>query len=186
MCQGVTKKGHPCKRKEEPYCRYHGGGPQLSKFQKRLNRGPTKADGPGYIYVYFVDEVKTDYYKIGSSVEPEKRVKDWGGIVKKIYYVHFRQFAERLIHIELDAVRVFRYKIDDGKIDGVAIDAPTYCTVWKATNEPVEESDAKLKEIHQLHAFQKNVEWFKGEWGTLEPSIGKIINLVNDRGYRRN
>lgn len=167
MCQGTTKKGKPCKNKAEPFCRFHTKNPLTIKFL----RGPTKADGPGYIYIYSVD-LCDKYYKIGSSVDPTKRVKQWKGITKKIYYVHHRQFAERLIHLAFDAIRVFRYKMEEeGK----------YCTVWKATNEPVEEEDAILKETQQLHGFQKHVEWFKTDWLSIKARIEEIVNMVNDR-----
>jgi hypothetical protein len=180
MCRGITKKGKPCKCAAEPYCRYHMEQQQIrpiiSLAWAKFERGPTKADGPGYIYAYFVNFDPADtYYKIGSSVDPTKRIANWKGTVKKVYYVHFRQLAERIIHLELDKARVYRYLIDDG----------TYCTIWKANSEPVEPSDLVLKAKHQLHGFQKHVEWFRLPWVAMQERLSIIVNLINDKGYRR-
>ncbi len=184
MCRGTTKKGKPCKNSGQPYCSLHMSQmgqvlPILLPSWAKFMRGPTKADGPGYIYIYSLDTdpVGSNYYKIGSSVDVEQRLKEgWkGGILKKAYYVHFRQLAERVVHLELDQYRVYRYLIE----------TDTYCTIWKNGSKPVEASDAALKEKHQLHGFQKHVEWFKVGWEVMEGKIEIIVNLVNDKGYRR-
>jgi len=180
MCQGFTKKGKPCKNKTEPYCTLHIDQKEqqiLLPSWLKFERGPTKADGPGYIYIYSVDSDPLDtYYKLGSSVDPHHRVKvGWKGTLKKTYYVHFRQLAERVIHLELDKVRVYRYLVGCG----------TYCTIWKNGSEPVDANSAELKATQQLHGFQKHVEWFKMSWEKMRVSIETIVNLVNDKGYRR-
>ncbi len=182
MCQGTTKKGKPCKNPTEPYCRLHMDQqqkqPLLINAWNKFQRGPTKADGPGYIYIYSVnfDSVPDTYYKIGSSVDPTERMRNgWkGSIAKKVYYVHYRQLAERIIHLELDKVRVYRYLIEK----------ETYCTVWKS-GEPVEAVDTALMEKHQLHGFQKHVEWFRIKWENLREKLEVTVNVVNDKGYRR-
>ena len=91
----------------EPYCRFH------SRERKVQNEIPL-SDGPGYVYVYYLESDEPDtFYKIGESVHPIKRVeKQWKGIMKKKYYVRHRKYAERLIHLELESVRVYRYAIN--------------------------------------------------------------------------
>lgn len=56
------------------------------KIQKRLlkymKQGPSKSDGPGYIYIYYLAHDPEDtYYKIGRTKRSvEKRMKEWNKI----------------------------------------------------------------------------------------------------------
>jgi len=174
MCQGTTAAGNPCKNKTEPYCRHHGK-PEVpvslpfpidgltkkiqKKIKNRIIKSPSKSDGPGYIYVYTLDSDPPSYYKIGRTARtPEKRIKEWGkgARLKASYKVKYQKKAERLIHLYLDYVRVYRYQLDDdiGKI----------CSIWKDDGEPVTDKDAKLKKKHKLVARVKQIEWFRVPW----------------------
>ena len=177
MCNGTTKSGNPCKASGVPYCRHHKPPQEKDhlplshpKALKKYRAGPSKTDGPGHIYVYFVDIDKIDtYYKIGrTSKGVAVRLGQWKkSILKKAYYVKNQKLAESLIHLELDKVRVYRYRLEDG----------SYYTVWKKTGLPVER---ELPEGVKLSAAKKNIEWFKTEWKFIKDVIGTIVNLVND------
>lgn len=184
MCQGITKEGNPCKNKAEPFCSHHKPIviPSLdlptehlsTSVQKRLTKylkqGPTKTDGIGYIYVYYLpNDPKDTYYKIGrTEKEVEKRLKQWGkDVICKVWWkVKCQKFAEKMIHRYLDNYRCYRYLTDDG-----------YCTIWKSSGKPVTKKDEELKEKHKLEARKKHIEWFNISWEILEPIIIGIIKL---------
>jgi hypothetical protein len=172
MCRGTTQAGTPCRARAEPYCRHHHAQPvtclKSQKAIRKLERGPSKTDGPGHIYVYYVDVDEPDtYYKIGRTAKGvSERLKQWKqSVLKKSYFVKNQKLAESLIHLELDAIRVYRYKLED-----------SYYTVWKNTNLPV---DGK-KPSEKLVATKKHIEWFKSDWQSIRTTIGDIVNLVND------
>ncbi len=173
MCQGITSKGKPCKKKTEPYCSYHVGDTnkkKLSTVEKRLIKGPSKTDGPGYIYIYYLATDESDtFYKIGrTSKTVEKRLSQWkGSILKKSYYVNHQKLAERLIHMELDNVRVYRYTLEDG----------SRFSIWKSDGKPVAE---ELPEGIKLSVLTKEIEIFKTSWKDVEKKIGDLVNKVND------
>lgn len=178
MCQGITQKGNKCKKKEEPYCFLHKPVQPIKgliiestnvqkKLERRLKRGPSKSDGPGHIYVYYLsDDNDYYYYKIGRTERSvEERLKEWkGAICKKYWKVQHQKFAERLIHIVLDDCRVYRYILQDD-----------ICSIWKTDGEPVTERDALLKECNKLSACNKMIEWFRMPWEDLEKIILKIV-----------
>lgn len=187
MCQGKSvKTGKPCKNKQEPYCRHHkptGDEPAYqfpvsveglsrriqNKIQTRLEKPPSKSDGPGYLYVYTLETDSHDsYYKIGRTARtPEKRLKEWkGGILKKAYAVNHQKKAERLVHLYLDYARVYRYETPDG-----------YCSIWKDNGEPVGKRDARRKKAHTLEARKKHIEWFRETWRQIKPVIEALVAL---------
>lgn len=181
MCQGTTKSGKPCRGNGEPWCGHHK--PRIDdehailkhpKAIRKHAKGPSKTDGPGHIYVYYLDSDDPDtYYKIGRTAKGvQTRLAQWGKecLLKKAYYVKNQKLAEALIHRELDKVRVYRYKIGEKE----------YVTVWKSTGTPVKESDRLLAAKHKLTALGKQVEWFNVHWADAKETISNIINLVND------
>ena len=202
MCQGVSATtGKKCKNPTEPYCRFHVPRPgEKTLFEKKFDKGPPKSDGPGYIYVYYVESDEPDtFYKIGESVDPLFRVeKQWKGILKKRYYVRSRKFAEALVHLELSEMRVYRYKIaipaagEDGNFVHLKSDetedfpiteskyASHICSIYRSTRQPVSPTDESLM-IHLTKKTPKSIEWFRVDWATIAPKISKIVNLVNDR-----
>lgn len=183
MCQGKTKEGKDCKRKEEPFCYLHRvpspGGEMIDlshlpkstqgKFLNRRKKPPSLTDGEGYIYVYVLGNDKHEYYKIGRTARtPEKRLKEWkGSKLKEAYVVHNQKRMERLIHLYLDHVRIYRYEVKPGVL----------CSVWKKTGEPVTPEDARLKEEYKLSALGKQIEWFRIEWDELREILRKLIKL---------
>ena len=175
MCQGTTLAGNPCKANDEPYCRHHRVTVASAtvtplthpKAIRKFKQGPSKTDGPGHIYVYYIDRDTPDtYYKIGRTAKGvKKRLGQWKqSILKKAYYVKNQKLAETLIHLELDKIRVYRYTLENG----------SYYTVWKSGKELESPPPEKLVGI------RKNIEWFKTDWKSIKDVISVIINLVND------
>lgn len=178
MCQGHSiKTGKKCKNKQEPYCHHHApveNKPEYQypvpvtdltrkiqrKIKTRIEKPPSKSDGPGYIYVYVLETDSYDsYYKIGRTARtPEKRLKEWkGAVLKKAYKVNHQKKTERLIHLYLDHVRVYRYETPDG-----------YCSVWKDDGTCVGKRDEKRKDKYKLEARKKHVEWFRQSWKRIK------------------
>ena len=157
MCNG---NGKPCSSKLTPYCKRHG---------------PTKADGPGFIYIYRISGDITDYYKIGRTAKSvQKRIEQWGKntILVESYYVKFQKMAERYIHGLLDEYRVYRYTLENG----------AYYSVWKRTNKPVE-GEIVLKE--KLQGSKKHIEWFKGSWDdVMKETVQWVVNEVDSLRVR--
>lgn len=185
MCQGITKKGTKCKLPKEPYCHLHEPMKLdfplptfdlTSKIQKKiqtlLEKGPTKRDGKGFIYVYYlITDNKDCFYKIGrTSRTVDKRLKEWGKNVKlkRSWKVDNEKWTEKMIHAYLDAVRVYRYQIDDTN---------EYCNVWKSDRKCITKKDEKLKEKHKLEGRKKNIEWFKMPWKILKPILKELVKL---------
>ena len=186
MCQGTTKSGTKCKLPKEPYCHLHQPVkvmdfplPTLdltSKIQKKIQtlmkKGPTKQDGKGHIYVYFLtSDTKDCFYKIGrTSRSVDKRLKEWGKNVKLkcSWEVKHEKWMEKMIHTYLDSVRVYRYQIDDTE---------EYCNVWKSDRKCLGKADEELKQKHKLEGRKKNIEWFKLPWDILKPILLKLIKL---------
>lgn len=182
MCQ-ATVKGRQCKRKQEPYCYQHKPtgfvfpvepSPELAdKYKKRIERvikkGPTKTDGPGWIYVYFVESDKSDtFYKIGRTARTvTARLKEWGPECVLHYSapVKSQKMAETLIHAYLAHLRVFRYKQKDG----------SYESVWMATGKPVlsEGNPSAVKS-----ARCKEIEWFSSNWKTIGPVVDTLCKML--------
>ncbi len=186
MCQGLTLKNTKCKRKVEPYCKDHipvisiKGFPLdiskcTTKITKRLTntikKGPSKSDGEGHIYVYYIEQDEKDtYYKIGRTKRSvDKRLAEWKGAIKKISWkVKYQKLAEKLIHTYLDHVRVYRYELEENK---------QLCTIWKTTGKPVQSSDKELKDKYKLEARTKMIEWFKITYGELKDIIENILKI---------
>lgn len=180
MCRGTTTKGKPCKRKQEPYCRDHDPQkqdptPELpysfinvpkhaqNKIMTKIRKGPSKSDGYGHIYIYYLSaDPKDFYYKIGrTSRDVDTRLKEWkDSKLRKSYRVANQKHAERLIHLYLDEYRVYRYKQDDG----------TYCTVWKENGLHVTDKDKTGKK----EGRSKEVEWFRCKWETVKKVVEAI------------
>jgi hypothetical protein len=182
MCRGSTQSGKKCKRKTEPFCYQHLPAslkPELpfdttnctkkiiKKIEKCLAKPPSESDGPGYIYAYTIDADPPHFYKIGRTARtPEKRVKEWGkgAKLRAWWKVDHQKKTERLIHLYLDYVRVYRYQLDNGKI----------CSIWKDDGEPVTDKDEKLKRKHKLTARTKQIEWFRVPWKDAK----KVLNTL--------
>lgn len=178
MCQ--AKVGNrKCKRKKEPFCHQHqpvdialplplNHLSQDKKIIKKIQSGPSKSDGPGFIYVYYVkQDVSNFYYKIGRTKRAvNERLKEWKDAqLKQSYAVEHEKHAEYLIHKYLDGCRVYRYRQDDD----------TYRSVWKATGEPVTTSDEQGKRI----GIRKEVEWFRRSWSMIQPVVERVVEYVN-------
>jgi len=136
-----------------------------SKIVTKIKRGPSKDDGKGFIYVYYLGSDPQDYYhKIGrTSRSVETRLKEWkGSQLRHSYSVSNQKQAERLIHLYLDYFRVYRYKQDNG----------TYSTVWKDTGEPVSKSD----EGGKREGRSKEVEWFRCSWKTIKRVVEAVCS----------
>lgn len=185
MCKGKTLAGEPCRLKEEPYCRHHKDQKDenivvpypikdlTKKIQRKIElksqKKFSKTDGPGHIYIYYIDADKKDsYYKIGrTSTTVKKRLSKWkDSILKKSYAVKHEKKSERMIHLYLDHVRVYRYYIEEEK---------GYCTVWKSTGEAVTKKDEVLKNKYKLEGRNKHIEWFKMDLVSIKKVLEKVL-----------
>lgn len=191
MCQGTTKSGSKCKNPQEPYCRFHTPVTDFdfplpvvncttrvqNKLKTIMKKGPSKKDGKGIIYVYFlISDAKDSYYKIGrTSRSEDERLKEWGKDVKLkgSWDVKYHHIIERIIHVYLDDVRVYRYLVNQKNDE----EGEKYCSVWKTDGVPIETKDKLLKEKHKLEGIKKNIEWFKIPWKILEPILIEIVKL---------
>lgn len=178
MCQGKTKSGKVCKNKTEPYCHLHEDQVlpvavpwELSKKIERkiltkVKKGPSKSDGPGRLYIYHLDSAEP-YIKIGMTERTsEKRLKEWKGAKLIVdFAAKHRRLTERLVHLYLDHVRVYRYVLENG----------AYYTIWKNSREPVEENGPPLHE--RLKGISKQVEWFKISYPEIKGLIEALTCL---------
>lgn len=187
MCQGITKDGKKCKKTKEPYCHLHEPMkfdfplPILElttkvqkKIHKHLKKTPSKSDGKGHIYCYYLTSDTEDcFYKIGRTNRTvDVRLKEWGEGVKLkcSWEVKHEKWMEKLIHTYLDSIRVYRYQIDDTE---------EYCNVWKTDMKCISKHDEDLKENHKLEGRKKNIEWFKMPWKILEPILLELLRIKN-------
>lgn len=155
MCRALLKNStQQCSRKDEPYCWQHD--PEKKKVRKSTKQNKKK---DGFIYVYRHKGETKSYYKIGHTTrELLKRIKEWERVDGKkeikivfAFYTENSALIEKRIHKLLDQYRVYRYYIEQ---------EDTYCTVHKATGDPVFSKDRKLKRKYKLQGSKKRVEWF--------------------------
>ena len=194
-CTGITKKGKRCKNHAisgSDYCHVHRPKEEpepwdalnvkpstpplnkstLNKIRKKMKKGPTKKDGCGYIYVYYLrEEMGYNHWKIGRTKKSvAKRLKQWGTncTLQYDWYTEYHEMAERLIHLYLDDVRFYRYPATKkGKSDYL---------VWKKDGKPVR---GGKEDRDRMHAQGKQVEWFHTDWQTISKTIECIVNYVN-------
>ena len=179
-CKGITAKDKRCKKtvSNGDYCHLHKSQekdpipPGLpSKVHTVMKRGPSQTDSKGHIYVYYVesdDKERGSYWKIGRTTQPVwKRLLQWdSAILKKSYSVKFNKMAERIVHLLLDDVRIYRYKHEDG-----------YHSIYKNNGKPV--YDSQRKPDLKLEARTKHVEWFISDWSHVDRVISDVVDYVN-------
>jgi hypothetical protein len=138
------------------------GKAKLKLLQRKIN-GWHKREcrTPGWIYVYGFDEeieAGRNYWKVGSTKmeDPADRVRQWHKRARlkfSILLAHGYQWAERVIHLYLWYVRMYRWPIE-----GLAIkesEDPKFYSVWAR--------DLHLPPIEgerHIHAKNKQIEWF--------------------------
>ena len=139
-----------------------------------IDRGPSKGDRPGFIYMYKWKhdtqlEDKT-YRKIGRTKDEVKdRIAEWGNpTLVMAWGVRYNEFAERLIHLFLDAHRVNRRRITDSK---------DYMSSWKNSGDWID--DANLSADRSGLDRKKEVEWFLGHEHYLRLVCQTIISRIN-------
>lgn len=81
-------------------------------LKRLLKRGPRASDGPGWVYAYSLpqDGPEDDYIKLGCTERaPDQRIKkEWKGTPVGAWKVPHRRWAERILHVFFDDLRVYR------------------------------------------------------------------------------
>jgi hypothetical protein len=145
----------------------------IKKLQTRIARGPTKSDEAGHIYIYYLPNDCYHYWKIGkTSQKLDARMDQWSKehgvriLLKKSFKVKFAKYTERIIHLYLAHLRVYRYPV--GK---------KFKTILAQSGLIV--GDQHWKDLNQgevdltkYASSKKFVEWF------MERDIDWIIGLI--------
>lgn len=197
-CKGVTLKDEPCKRKPKEghsFCYQHKdqkktvlvGIPQVTlprRVETALQKGPTKKDGPGHIYIYYLNRDEKEYqsyWKIGCTKKKvSERLKQWKGAhLYKSYQVKHHKFAEKLIHRLLDQHRIYRYEYET---KGGAL---RYHSVWKKDGKVVMDSQNRAQDLldkkWKTEGRTKHVEWFIVGRKELNQKVRAIVDHVNEK-----
>ena len=190
QCKALTKKGTKCKRScvlKTKFCWQHQFSTSIDEIEKEIELSVdysknslrtinkikeylTKLPTPekGYIYIYKIEKDCGSYYKIGRTKNlPERRVKEWNGILVKSWESNNHKAAETLIHYCLEYCRMIRFRMEDG----------TYSSFWFQNDEPV--ADNWYLKWKGETSKTKHIEWFKGERSELKNIIQKIITDLN-------
>lgn len=160
----------------------------LDRVSRKLrNPVPSKSDGPGYIYSFRLiedEKIETEYHKIGRTVQRVKgRMSQWKAelgttpILDRSWNVKHQKFAERLIHLLLDGVRIYRYQYK--RDDGVA-----FHSIWKNSGNPVRDAFDRTSDIeagdYKPDVTKKHVEWFAVSQNDLFATIEYATKIVNN------
>ena len=153
------------------------GKAKLKLLERKIAAWPKRNQTEGgwiYVYNYACEETaQRNYYKVGStriSGGPAQRVKQWDKRAQlkfSIYLERGYQWAERVIHLYLWYVRMYRYRIEDG---------PLFYSIWAR--------DLKLPPI-ETHghakppATHKQIEWFCIELEALTELIKAVCKKAN-------
>lgn len=198
-CKGLTQKDQPCKRAPkagQSYCYQHTEQatekktvlPGLAdlvvprRVESALKRGPTKKDGPGHVYIYYLNRDAREsesYWKIGCTKKTvRERLKQWKGAhLYKSFRVQHHKFAEKLIHRLLDEHRIYRYEYETKK------GALRYHSIWKKDGQVVMDSQNRAQRIldkkWKTEGRSKHVEWFIVDRKELDKKVAAIVALVN-------
>jgi len=142
----------------------------IKKLQTRIARGPTKSDEEGFIYIYYLPNDCYHYWKIGkTSKKVDTRMDEWSKahkvrvLLKKSFKVKYAKYAERLIHLYLDHLRVYRYPV-----------GRKFKTIMAKSGLIVDDADWKelSKDYTNYVSSKKFVEWF------MERDIDWVIELI--------
>lgn len=146
-------------------------------------KGPSHKDKPGHVYVY---ERNRDgylpYYKIGRTRRSvTERLKEWEGAhLLKSFRVSHHKFAERMLFLLLESVRLKRYWNALHR---------TYVNVWYNSSKPVTSQDATRIELGWTERTEDvacHVEWFalhESEFD-LYALLADVVKLVNNWSKR--
>lgn len=181
-CSGTTQAGKRCRRqtasltgrcwqhiqqvkaaraiwaeKGYPTPSHHVDARHRRLLTTKLKHGPAKTDDAGHIYIFQLssDPKGCGYFKIGRTTQPVKtRLRQWSdkAVLVKSFPVVNNKFCERVIHLYLDAWRVYRYRVKS---------EAAYCSVWKKDGKPVTKADKAMMESHKLQGRKKEIEWFQ-------------------------
>ena len=102
-------------------------GPLRSRAQERFDAGPTPCDTPGFIYVYFDPQGEQNEWKVGKTTldPPERRMRQSAVTNSKKYqlkaswYVPWCGYVEKIVHLDLDDMRIFPGK---EKVVGIGVE----------------------------------------------------------------
>ncbi|MHA1683811.1 MAG: GIY-YIG nuclease family protein [Promethearchaeota archaeon] len=146
-----------------------------------LRKGPETdtPKGQGYIYMFQLKNDVDSYFKIGHSVDPDRRMEEWDEIYAetakiKHYRCKRRVFAESIIHKVLDDCRMWRCSISETEIS----------SFWYRSKRPVADAHFVANQHTDLEAtkalsLHNGKEWFHGNKADLLGIIHQIILEVN-------
>lgn len=194
-CRGVTNADKRCKRKtNDTFCYHHKDQKKTiitnlpssrailpQKCETVIARGPSKTDKKGHIYVYSLlsdNKEYGEYWKIGRTTQGvQKRLSQWpGSILESSYKVKYNKMAERMIHLILDDVRIYRYAYETKN-------TKQYHSIYKQSGKSVKDTQNRDKDIERdtwkLSALGKHVEWFLCDTKTVRQVIKAVVEYVN-------
>jgi hypothetical protein len=161
------------------------GKAKLKLLERKIAGWPKrKQNEAGWIYVYNYgceETAQRNYYKVGCTKiagGPAQRVRQWDKRAQlkfSIYLERGYQWAERVIHLYLWYVRMYRYSIDDND-DGDNQKEPRFYSIWAR--------DLKLPPI-ETHghakppATHKQIEWFCLELSALIELIQAVAAVAS-------
>jgi hypothetical protein len=129
----------------------------------RLGRGPTRSDGPGYIYVYRIEGKDAEgNYKVGRTIRAvEKRISEWpGAILMYQRQTRYNILSESLIHILLGHYRM-HHCADCGKFWPASQKVPPLCIEGRRAHR------------------HRQIEWFKRPLPNIEKVVDDVVDYVN-------
>ena len=150
----------------------------FEKLKQLLIRGPSEKDGQGYIYMFKInDDVNPDYYKIGHSNDPVRRMIQWENptAIKNIRCLR-RKMAETMLFYLLEHCRMYRCKMEQEK--------KTY-TSFRFDNAKAIADDHfctykhKILEDAKPHAVRVEQEWFFENQVYLLNAIHSVTRSIN-------
>lgn len=156
----------------------------------RLERGPSKSDKAGYIYMYKLKNGDSSslYRKVGRTERlPEIRMKEWpSGVLVKSWACKRNRMAEYLIHKYLDYCRIERLAMEiDTKGN------KSYMSIWWSSGEFVADGnyskyidmlgkhEEKQVDVAYELAKKKDIEWFKEQERIIKDVVRIVVSDIN-------
>jgi hypothetical protein len=156
---------------------------RADKVAAHLKKNPTKADKPGFIYVYSIKADKrvkgAKYYKIGKTTRNvEERLKEHEKrsdiILEYAFWTKHCGYTERLLHLIFDKQRIYRYRLPEGE--------RKLCSIWKHNRTPVTSADSALKSKYGFKGAKKHIEWFLLKWNS---ELLPVLETVATDTYKK-
>jgi len=153
------------------------GSKFVKKIRSRLEKGVLDSDGPGFIYIYYIESEKgLNKWKIGKTTRDlDERLAEWTEAHGKKNTVRLHKsykllkgtdFVERNIHNYFKHWNIYRYQQEDG----------SFYDEYAMSGDPVDEQEKK-----KVSAKGKHIEWFMGDINEIKAVLQKLVEYCNDQ-----